>query len=124
MRLPLLLLWLGIIRPATYAKATQTSNDTLLPPMDIPLVLAGNFAELRNNHFHAGLDLKTQQREGIPIRSVADGYVSRIKVSPWGYGKVIYITHPNQTTTVYAHLQKFSGPIETYVKKEQYGAES
>jgi hypothetical protein len=92
--------------------------------MDIPMVLAGNFAELRNNHFHAGLDLKTQQREGIPIRSVADGYVSRIKVSPWGYGKVIYITHPNQTTTVYAHLQKFSGPIETFVKKEQYEAES
>ena len=124
MRLPLLLLWLGVIHLATYAKATQTLNDTLLPPMDIPLVLAGNFAELRNNHFHAGLDLKTQQREGIPIRSVADGYVSRIKVSPWGYGKVIYITHPNQTTTVYAHLQKFSGPIETFVKKEQYDAES
>lgn len=124
MRLPLLLLWLGVIHLATYAKATQTLNDTLLPPMDIPLVLAGNFAELRNNHFHAGLDLKTQQREGIPIRSVADGYVSRIKVSPWGYGKVIYITHPNQTTTVYAHLQKFSGPIETFVKKEQYEAES
>lgn len=124
MRLPLLLLWLGVIHLATYAKATQTLNDTLLPPMDIPMVLAGNFAELRNNHFHAGLDLKTQQREGIPIRSVADGYVSRIKVSPWGYGKVIYITHPNQTTTVYAHLQKFSGPIETFVKKEQYEAES
>lgn len=124
MRLPLLILWLGVIHLATYAKATQTLNDTLLPPMDIPLVLAGNFAELRNNHFHAGLDLKTQQREGIPIRSVADGYVSRIKVSPWGYGKVIYITHPNQTTTVYAHLQKFSGPIETFVKKEQYEAES
>lgn len=124
MRLPLLILWLGVIHLATYAKATQTLNDTLLPPMDIPMVLAGNFAELRNNHFHAGLDLKTQQREGIPIRSVADGYVSRIKVSPWGYGKVIYITHPNQTTTVYAHLQKFSGPIETFVKKEQYEAES
>jgi len=124
MRSPLSILWLGIWLFATNAQATQSSNDSIIPPMDIPLVLAGNFAELRNNHFHAGLDIKTQQREGIPVRAVLGGYVSRIKVSPWGYGKVIYITHPNQTTSVYAHLQKFSGPIEKYVHEQQYTAES
>ncbi|CEN45715.1 hypothetical protein CCAN2_1630017 [Capnocytophaga canimorsus] len=80
--------------------------------MDIPLLLSGNFGELRNNHFHAGLDFKTQGREGLSVYAAAQGYVSRIKVGLYGYGKVIYITHPNGYTSVYAHLQKFSPEIE------------
>lgn len=92
-------------------------------PLDIPIVLAGTFGELRNNHFHSGIDIKTQQREGLNIYAVADGYVSRIRVSLWGYGKVIYITHPNGYTTVYAHLSKFGKGIEEYVKKIQYQKE-
>lgn len=93
-------------------------------PLDIPLVLSGTFGELRTNHFHAGLDLKTNQKEGLNIYAAADGYISRIKISLWGYGKAIYITHPNGYTTVYAHLQKFNKRIESYIKKRQYSKES
>lgn len=93
-------------------------------PMDIPLILSGTFAELRGNHFHAGLDIKTNQREGLHVFAAAEGYVSRIKISHWGYGKAIYITHPNGYTTVYAHLQKFNGKIQQYIKKQQYKKES
>ncbi|MDP3352751.1 MAG: M23 family metallopeptidase, partial [Flavobacteriaceae bacterium] len=89
-------------------------------PMDIPLLVSGTFGELRENHLHSGIDLKTQKLEGFPVMATADGYVSRIKVSIYGFGKVVYIAHPNGYTTVYAHLQKFSPEIEKYVKSEQY----
>ncbi|MEO9513813.1 MAG: M23 family metallopeptidase [Flavobacteriaceae bacterium] len=95
-------------------------QDIFQSPMGIPLVLAGTFGELRSNHFHAGIDIKTQQRQGLPVYSIADGTVTRIKVSHWGYGKAIYIAHPNGYTSVYAHLQKFSPEIEAYIKKIQY----
>ncbi|MDX1332817.1 MAG: M23 family metallopeptidase [Robiginitalea sp.] len=89
-------------------------------PLDIPLILSGTFGELRSNHFHAGIDIKTQQRQGLPVYAVEDGTVSRIKISHWGYGKALYIAHPNGYTSVYAHLQKFGPEIEAYVKKLQY----
>lgn len=89
-------------------------------PVEIPILLSGNFGELRSNHFHAGIDIKTPNGEGEKVLSIADGVVSRIKVSPRGYGKAIYIVHPNGYTSVYAHLQKFSPAIEAYVKKHQY----
>jgi len=98
--------------------------EAFRPPLDIPLILAGTFGELRSNHFHSGIDIKTQQREGLPVYSIADGTVSRIKVSLWGYGKVLYIAHPNGFTSVYGHLQKFSPEIEAYVKKIQYDKKS
>ena len=107
--------------------ATLSSNfptNYFENPLDIPLVLAGTFGELRTNHFHAGLDLKTEQKEGLKVYAAASGYVSRIKISHWGYGKAIYITHPNGYTTVYAHLQKFNKRIEAYIKKQQYKKES
>ena len=93
-------------------------------PLDIPLVLSGTFGELRSNHFHSGLDFKTQQREGFKVYAAAQGYVSRIKISNWGYGKAVYITHPNGYTTVYGHLKKFNTKIESYLKKRQYQKES
>ncbi|MDA8850048.1 M23 family metallopeptidase [Flavobacteriaceae bacterium] len=93
-------------------------------PLDITLVVSGTFAELRSNHFHSGLDLKTKGTEGLSLRTAAAGYVSRIKISRYGYGKALYITHPNGYTTVYAHLQKFSPSIEAYVKKQHYKKES
>lgn len=93
-------------------------------PLDINTVLAGTFGELRGNHFHAGLDIKTKRKEGLKVYAAADGYVSRIKVALWGYGKVIYITHPNGYTTVYAHVKKFGKGIEEYVKSIQYKKES
>ena len=99
-------------------------QDYFRSPLDVPLILSGTFAELRSNHFHSGLDIKTQQRTGLNIYAAAGGFVSRIKVSHYGYGKALYITHPNGYTTVYAHLKKFSKDIEAYVKKHQYDKES
>ena len=99
-------------------------QDYFRSPLDITLILSGTFAELRSNHFHSGLDIKTQQRVGLNVYASAGGFVSRIKVSHFGYGKALYITHPNGYTTVYAHLNKFSPEIEAYVKKHQYEKES
>ncbi len=93
-------------------------------PLDIPLILSGTFGELRSNHFHSGIDIKTQQRQGLPVYAVETGTVSRIKISHWGYGKALYIAHPNGYTSVYAHLQKFGPGIEEYVKKLQYQKQS
>lgn len=99
---------------------TEYPKDYFRSPLEIPLFLSGTFGELRGNHFHAGLDFKTQQKEGLNVYASADGYVSRIKISTWGYGKAIYVTHPNGFTTVYGHLSKASPVIEAYIKKYQY----
>lgn len=94
-------------------------------PVKIPIYLSGNFGELRNNHFHSGIDLKTQGVINKPIYSIADGYVSRIFVSPGGYGKALYITHPETGhVSVYAHLEEFIPRISEYVKVKQYEQES
>ena len=93
-------------------------------PLDIPIVLSGSFGELRSNHFHAGLDIKTRGKQGLKVFAAADGYVSRIKVQQYGYGKAIYITHPNGFTTVYGHLNRFNNEIEAHVKKVQYRKEN
>ena len=95
-------------------------KDYFRSPLDIPMQLSGNFGEFRPNHFHAGFDFKTMQKEGLNIYAVADGYVSRIKISTVGNGKTIYIDHPNGFTSVYAHLQKSLGKIEEYIKKAHY----
>lgn len=99
-------------------------QDYFVNPLEIPLVLSGTFGELRSNHFHAGLDIKTQQTTGLKVLAAADGYVSRIKISHFGYGKALYVTHPNGYTTVYAHLKKFAPEIEAYIKKQQYEKET
>ncbi|WP_299336192.1 M23 family metallopeptidase [uncultured Psychroserpens sp.] len=103
---------------------TPYPQDYFRNPLDIDLVLSGTFAELRSNHFHSGLDIKTRQRTGLKVYTVAEGYVSRIKVSHYGYGKALYITHPNGYVSVYAHLSKFSPKIEAYIKACQYEKES
>jgi len=95
-------------------------TDYFKSPLEIPLVAAGNFGELRSNHFHAGLDFKTNGKEGLKILAAADGFVSRIKISKSGYGNALYLDHANGYTTVYAHLQSFSEALESYIKKEQY----
>jgi murein DD-endopeptidase MepM/ murein hydrolase activator NlpD len=87
-------------------------------------LLSGNFGELRSDHFHAGIDFKTQNVEGKPVHAVQDGYVARIVVSPWGYGNALYINHPNGITTVYGHLQRFADRLAAYVKGQQYAQES
>ena len=92
-------------------------------PVDLPILLSGNFGELRSNHFHSGIDFKTQGRVGKAVKTVHDGYVSRISVSPSGYGNAIYVDHPNGLTTVYAHLLRFNDSIATYMNAEQYRLE-
>ena len=92
-------------------------------PLKIPFFLSGNFAELRPNHFHAGIDIKTQGKTGLPVYAAAEGYIARITISPSGYGNVMYINHPNGTTTVYGHLDRFAPPIEEYIRKIQYEKE-
>ena len=91
-------------------------------PLGIPLQLSAVFGEIRPNHFHMGLDFKTNQREGIPIHSIADGFISRIRISPTGYGKVLYIDHPNGTTSVYAHCSSFSDKIMDFLEAFQVEA--
>lgn len=86
--------------------------------------LTGSMGELRANHFHAGIDVKTDGQIGLPVYCSADGYVSRIKISSYGYGKVLYITHPNGFTTVYAHLEKFDATLSAWTLKKQYELES
>jgi hypothetical protein len=105
------------------AQAPYTSNF-FRSPVGGDLNLAGNFGEIRPNHLHAGFDIKTNNQEGMPIYAAADGYVSRIKISPYGYGRALYITHSNGYTTVYAHLQSFNGAIGTFLKDVQYQKES
>ncbi|QSE96759.1 M23 family metallopeptidase [Fulvivirga lutea] len=82
--------------------------------------LAGTMGELRSTHFHTGIDIRTEGRTGLPVHAAAMGYISRVAVSTSGYGNALYVTHPNGHTTVYAHLEKFEGPIAEYVLKEQY----
>ena len=102
----------------------QYPKDYFRSPLDIPINLSGTFGELRPNHFHSGLDIRTNNVEGLPVYASADGTIIRIKVSAFGYGKALYIAHPNGYTTVYGHLQKFSDRIEAYVKEQQYKQKS
>ncbi|MFV8370186.1 M23 family metallopeptidase [Flavobacterium sp. LB2R40] len=99
-------------------------KDYFRSPLDIPIQLSGNFGELRPNHFHAGFDLRTQQKEGLKVFAVADGYVSRIKISTFGNGKTIYINHPNGFTSVYGHLKLANDVIEKYIKAIHYKEQS
>lgn len=93
-------------------------------PVKIPVSLSATFGELRSNAFHAGVDIRTQGVEGKEVFAVADGYVSRIGVSPYGYGKVVYITHNDGFTSVYAHLSKFNQKLTDFVREKQYETES
>jgi len=92
-------------------------------PLDYETILSGTFGELRSNHFHSGIDIKTKGKEGSKVYAFSKGYVSRIKISKGGYGKAIYIKHSDGKTSVYAHLKRFSKKIETIVKNEQYKKE-
>ncbi len=118
------IIFLLLIFGGTVYSQNDIPTDYFNNPIEIPLILSGSFGELRSNHFHSGLDIKTQQRAGIPIYAPADGYVSRIKVSLFGYGKALYISHPNGYITVYAHLQKYTGAIQDFVKEHQYQKET
>ena len=102
----------------TTSLLSAQSAFTPSPPLDIPLVLSGTFAELRGNHFHGGIDIKTQGRSGLKIGAVADGYVSRVAVSPYGYGNALYLRHPEGYTTVYGHLNAFYPELEKWIEDQ------
>ena len=105
--------------------SVSSFSQNYISPFDFPLYLSGTFGELRSNHFHAGIDIKTESVEGKKIYAIEDGYISRIKISTWGYGRVLYIVHPKTGhTSVYAHMQVFNDNIENIIKKEQYKKES
>lgn len=106
------------------ANGQNYPQDEFISPLEIPLFLSGTFGELRTNHFHSGIDIKTAGREGQRVLAVADGVVSRIKVSPYGYGNALYITHPNGYTSVYGHLQRFNDTIQAFIRQEQYRQKS
>ena len=93
-------------------------------PLNIPMELVANFGEIRTNHWHMGLDIRTQRRVNLPVFAAAEGYISRVSVEPGGFGQAIYITHPNGFTTLYAHLNAFYPALANYVKQQQYARES
>jgi len=100
------------------------SSFSLYKPLDIPLFLSGSFGELRSDHFHSGIDLRTRGATGKKVFAVADGYVSRIKIQTGGYGKSLYIAHPEGYTSVYAHLDDFNPALNEYIKDLQYKRKS
>jgi hypothetical protein len=106
----------------SYSAKTQIvfCENSLHSPLGIPLELSATFGDIRPNHFHMGLDFRTKGREGIPIHAINEGFISRIRISPSGYGKVIYVDHPNGTTSVYAHCSFFSKTINDFIKPIQY----
>lgn len=106
------------------AQAQHVQESNFCSPFDFPILLSANFGELRPNHFHNGLDIKTQGVTGKPIHCIADGYVSRVAVLHGGYGQAIYVTHPNGLTSVYGHVISFAKNIQTYVRQYQYAHET
>lgn len=115
----------GTVSPATNAlERASYPKEYFRDPLDIPIKLAANFGELRANHYHMGLDIRTQQKENLPVMAAADGYVTRVVIEPLGFGQAIYIRHPNGYTTLYAHLNKFYPALAAYVDAEQYKLQS
>lgn len=102
----------------------STKKNLFRSPVDYPITLSGAFGELRRNHFHSGIDIRTGGVQGKPIYAIADGYVSRVNVSPVGFGKALYLVHPNGYTSVYGHLKSYAGTIAEWVKAQQYERES
>ncbi len=121
-----LYIFLSLFTYITFPKnaSGQFPHGYFRSPINEKIELSGNFGELRPNHFHTGIDIKICGVEGLPIYAAADGYVSRIGISPVGYGNVLYIAHPNGYTTVYAHLYRFANNISGYVRQVQYQTQS
>jgi len=118
------LLILGFVIPGSSEAQSRYPKNYFRSPVDFPILLAGGFGDIRQNHFHSGIDIRTGGEEGKPVYAIADGYVSRINISSGGFGKAIYITHPNGFTSVYGHLKKLNGAIGNWMRDQQYRRES
>src|SRR3982751_1432 len=92
-------------------------------PLDVPMKLAANFGEIRPNHWHMGLDIRTEHRENLPVYAAADGYIAEVRIEPAGFGRAIFINHPNGLTTVYGHLNDFAPALQQYTTNQQYKLE-
>lgn len=101
-----------------------TTKKLYRSPVDFAITLAGNVGELRSDHFHAGIDIKALKGIGSSVMAARDGYISRVGVSPTGYGNVLYVTHSDGDVTVYAHLDRFVGPVARWIEKQQYAKKS
>ncbi|MES2849739.1 MAG: M23 family metallopeptidase [Bacteroidota bacterium] len=110
--------------PAQIFQPKNYPQDYFAWPVKAKIGIAANFGELRPNHYHMGLDVKTDQKENVPVVAAADGYIAKVKIEPYGFGRCIYINHPNGLTTLYAHLNDFYPALEEYIKAQQYKAES
>ncbi len=123
MRRPVLFICLFIYSGFIYGQLFQTRSyprDVFRNPLGIPISLAANFGELRSNHYHMGLDIRTEHRENLPVYAAADGYIFRVKIEPFGFGQAIYIRHPDGYVSLYAHLNAFYPALDAYVKQKQY----
>jgi len=110
--------------PGPLFPSVSYPRDYFRDPLAIPMSLAANFGELRPNHYHMGLDIRTQHRENLPVFAAADGFVARVEIGPAGFGQAIYIRHPNGFTTVYGHLNQFFPALAEYVSQQQYKLQS
>ncbi len=95
-------------------------TDYFSSPLAIDLLVTGSFGEIRPNHFHSGTDFNVQKKIGLPVHAAADGWVSRIKISPFGFGNALYIDHPNGFTTVYGHMNGYNDVVAAFAHKKQY----
>lgn len=110
--------------PAQFFSPKNYPQDYFDYPVIAARSLSANFGELRSNHYHMGLDCRTDRAQNKKVIAAADGYITKVKIEPWGYGRAIYINHPNGLTTLYAHLNDFYPELENYVKKHQYALKS
>jgi murein DD-endopeptidase MepM/ murein hydrolase activator NlpD len=99
-------------------------KDYFAYPLDAKIGVVANFGELRPNHYHMGLDCRTEQVQNKRVLAAAEGYIAKVRIEPWGFGRSIYINHPNGLTTLYAHLNDFYPELESYVKEQQYALKS
>src|SRR6195952_877986 len=127
LRINVSLVFILLINITSYAQIFPAKNypkGYFSWPVDAQKGLAANFGELRPNHYHMGLDCRTDQKENRPVMAAADGYIAKVKIEPIGFGRCIYINHPNGLTTLYAHLNEFNPALEKYVTEQQYKLQS
>lgn len=124
-----------VVAPVYFILISLAGNAQIFPEKSYPQgyfiwpvaatkALAANFGELRPNHYHMGLDCKTDQKENVPILAAANGYIAKVKIEPYGFGQAIYVNHPNGLTTLYAHLNSFYPALQRYIKEQQYKLKS
>lgn len=116
-----LFLFVPLLLPA---QETSLPRHYFRNPLDIPMELSANFGELRSNHWHMGLDLRTNAKENYPVYAAAQGYIAHIGIRPQSFGRFIIIHHPNGLSTLYAHLNDFYPALEEYVTTKQYEKQS